>query len=289
MADRVGQRLGNYRLVRLIGRGGFADVYLGEHIYLKTEAAIKILHTRLTEKEVEKFLAEARTVARLRHAHIVRVLDFGVQDETPFLVMNYARNGSLRQNHPEGTTLPLATIVSYIMQVAEALQYAHDEKLIHRDIKPENIFLGDHNEVLLGDFGLVVTSRSGLLTPTPQGMDGTPAYAAPEQFLGRPSRASDQYALAVVVYEWLCGHRPFGGGIIELIGQHLHAPPPPLHEKVPTLSQAVERVVMKALAKDPKARYANVREFAQALHAAWEQISKIEEGDAHYKAGTKRR
>ncbi len=84
MADRVGQRFGNYRLVRLIGHGGFADVYLGEHIYLKTEAAIKILHTRLTEKEVEKFLAEARMVARLRHAHIVRILDFGVQDETPF-------------------------------------------------------------------------------------------------------------------------------------------------------------------------------------------------------------
>jgi eukaryotic-like serine/threonine-protein kinase len=148
MADRVGQRLGHYRLIRLIGRGGFADVYLGEHIYLKTEAAIKILHTRLTEKEVEKFLAEARTVACLRHAHIVSVLDFGVQDETPFLVMDYARNGSLHQNHPEGTTLPLATIVLYIMQVAQTLQYAHDEKLIHRDIKPENIFLGDHHEVL---------------------------------------------------------------------------------------------------------------------------------------------
>jgi eukaryotic-like serine/threonine-protein kinase len=89
---------------------------------------------------VEKFLAEARTVARLKHAHIVRILDFGVQDETPFLVMDYARNGSLRHNHPEGTTLPLATIVSYIMQVAEALQYTHDEKLIHRDIKDDVSF-----------------------------------------------------------------------------------------------------------------------------------------------------
>ena len=89
---------------------------------------------------MEKFLAEARTVARLKRAHIVRILDFGVQDETPFLVMDYARNGLLRQNHPEGTTLPLATIVSYIMQVAEALQYTHDEKLIHRDIKDDVSF-----------------------------------------------------------------------------------------------------------------------------------------------------
>jgi tetratricopeptide (TPR) repeat protein len=107
---------------------------------------------------------------------------------------------------------------------------------------------------------------------------------APEQFMGQPSRASDQYALAVVVYEWLCGSRPFEGGAMELMGQHLHASPPPLRQKVPLLSSTVERVVMKALAKDPKARYGSVREFAEALNTAIEYISRVEEGDAHCKA-----
>jgi tetratricopeptide (TPR) repeat protein len=285
MADRTGQRFGNYRLIRLIGRDGFGDVYLGKHMYLSTHAAIKILHTQLSEKDVENFIAEARIVAHLRHSHIVRVLEFGVQGEMPFLVMDYAPNGSLRRNHPEGMRLPLTTIVRYTMQIADALQYAHDRKLIHRDIKPENIFLGEQNEVLLGDFGIAVLSRTGLALPqTPLGAAGTPYYMAPEQFMGQPSRASDQYALGVVVYEWLCGSRPFEGGAMELIGQHLHASPPPLRQKVPLLPSAVERVVMKALAKDPKARYGSVREFAQALNVAVEHISRIEEGDAHYKA-----
>jgi eukaryotic-like serine/threonine-protein kinase len=134
MADRVGQQLGNYRLIRLLGQGGFADVYLAEHIHLDTQAAIKVLSMRLTSDNMEHFRTEARTIARLVHPHIVRVLDFGVEDGTPYLVMDYAPQGSLRQRHPKGTRLPLTTIVDYVKQVAEALQYAHEKKLIHRDI-----------------------------------------------------------------------------------------------------------------------------------------------------------
>ncbi len=137
MADRVGQQLGNYRLIRLLGKGGFAEVYLGEHVRLSTQTAIKILHTRLAEgDEVELFQQEARTVAHLEHPHIVRVLDFDIQEGTPFLIMGYAPNGNLRQRHSRGTILPLLTIVNYIKQVAAALQYAHEYKVIHRDIKP---------------------------------------------------------------------------------------------------------------------------------------------------------
>jgi eukaryotic-like serine/threonine-protein kinase len=149
MADRVGQQFGNYRLLRLLGQGGFADVYLAEHIHLETQAAVKVLSMRLTNDNVEQFRAEARTVARLIHPHIVRVLDFGVEQGTPYLAMDYAPNGSLRQHYPKGTRLSLDTIVSHIKQVAEALQYAHEKKLIHRDIKPENMLLGENQEVLL--------------------------------------------------------------------------------------------------------------------------------------------
>ncbi len=121
MIDRVGQQLGNYRLTRLLGRGGFAEVYLGEHVYLKTPAAIKLLQTKVAkEQELQAFLKEAQTIAQLFHSHIVRILDFGVDGETPFLVMDYAPGGTLRQRHPQGARLPLTTILPYVKQVAEA-------------------------------------------------------------------------------------------------------------------------------------------------------------------------
>ncbi|HYU74483.1 MAG TPA: serine/threonine-protein kinase, partial [Ktedonobacteraceae bacterium] len=185
MAERVGQQLGNYRLVRLVGRGGFADVYLGEHVYLNTKVAIKILQTRVADNELEAFLKEARTIASLVHPHIVRVMDFGVASDTPFLVMDFALNGTLRQRHPKGTRLPLTTIVPYVRQVAEALQYAHDEKFIHRDIKPENMLLGRRDEVLLSDFGIADIAESSRYQGT-QETAGTAAYMAPEQIQGRP-------------------------------------------------------------------------------------------------------
>src|SRR5437660_1698149 len=139
MTNRVGQQLGNYRLIRLLGEGGFAEVYLGEHLHLNTLAAIKVLHTRLSEQEVEQFREEARTIAHLDHPNIIRVLDFGVEGKTPFLVMGYAPNGTLQQRHPHGEQVPLPLVVSYVKQVAKALQYAHDRRLIHRDVKPGNM------------------------------------------------------------------------------------------------------------------------------------------------------
>src|SRR6266446_292691 len=270
MPNRVGQQLGNYRLLRLLGRGGFAEVYLGEHLYLKRRAALKVLHISLEDEDIEPFLAEAQLLARLNHPSIVRVHDFAVEQGTPFLAMDYALHGTLRQRHPPGSCLSLAATVTYVKQVAAALQYAHNHQVIHRDVKPENMLVGANQEVLLGDFGI------SLLSPSPeqlstQNMSGTLPYMAPEQIRGKPTFASDQYSLGIVVYEWLCGERPFVGPQWQLAYQQVSDPPPPLREKDPSLPEAIEAVVLKALAKDPRERYEGVQQFAQAL----EQVSGV--------------
>ncbi|MFL5588616.1 MAG: WD40 repeat domain-containing serine/threonine protein kinase [Ktedonobacteraceae bacterium] len=276
MADRggrEGQQLGNYRLIHLLGQGGFADVYLGEHIYLDTPAAIKLLHTQLASDEVESFRAEARTIARLVHPHIVRVLDYGLDGTTPFLVIDYAPNGTLRKRHPRGVPLPLSTIVSYVTQLADALQYAHEQKVIHRDVKPENMLLGRRNEVLLSDFGIALVAQSSHYhsTQSIQDLAGTIAYMAPEQIQSQAVPNSDQYSLGIVVYEWLCGTRPFQGAFAEIAVKQTLVAPPSLREKIPTLSPAIEEVAMKVLAKDPKQRFVDVKAFAAALEEAYQK------------------
>ncbi len=267
MSDRIGQQFGNYRLVSLLGQGGYAEVYLGQQVRLDLQAAIKVLHTHLTEQEAAHFQQEAQTIAKLTHPAIVRVFDFDVQDGVPFLVMDYAPNGSLRRRYPKGTVVPLPQILSAIKQIAAALQYAHEQKFIHRDVKPENMLVGRQQEVLLSDFGLAALAHSSGSLSTQEAV-GTLPYMAPEQIEGHPRAASDQYALGVVVYEWLCGARPFEGSVTEVMVQHLTMPPPPLHEKVATIPREIEQVVLRALAKDPKARFASVQDFVEALERA---------------------
>ncbi len=263
----LGRQLGNYRLTRFLGRGGFAEVYLGEHIYLGSYAAIKVLTTALSEEEVEQFRNEARTIINIEHPNIVRVFDFGIEGSIPFIVMSYAPNGSLRKRYPARTRLPLPVVITYIRQLASALQYVHDRKIVHRDIKPENMLLGRNDEVLLTDFGIAAIARSTSSISTEAG-SGTLYYMAPEQIQGKPRQASDQYALAVVTYEWLSGTRPFNGTSWEIISQHLSTPPPPLRQQVPSLPEAVEQVILRALSKDPHQRFDTVSEFAAALEQA---------------------
>jgi serine/threonine protein kinase len=239
-------------------------VYLGEHIHLKSQAAIKVLQSVLARDD---FLTEARRLAQLNHPHVVRLLEFGIEGDVPFLVMEYAPNGSLRTRHPAGSQIPLETIVSYVKQVAAALQYAHEKKLIHRDVKPENMLLGENHQVLLSDFGIALVAQSTRFQNTEE-VAGTATYMAPEQLQGRPRRASDQYALGIVIYEWIYGSRPFHGTFTELYSQHILVPPPSLREQVPELPVAVEEVVLTALAKDPEQRFAHVQAFATALEQA---------------------
>jgi serine/threonine protein kinase len=264
MTNWIGEQLGSYRLVDLIGQGSFADVYVGEHLQHGSYAAIKVLQVQLDDSiAIEQFHAETRTLAKLTHPHIIHLLDAGIQNTIPFLVMDYATGGTLRQRHPGGTMLPLPRIVSYIQQVAEALHYAHEQKLIHRDVKPGNMFIGQHGTILLGDFGLALNVQSGGMV-MPHEVAGSVPYMAPEQLLGQPCYASDQYALAAVVYEWLCGMPPLFGHD----GQPMHAAPLPLHERVPGIAPIVEEVVLLGIAADPADRFVSVRAFATALELA---------------------
>src|SRR5258707_4910768 len=260
MKGRKGQNLGAYTLIGPLGEGGFAEVWLGQHAYLENLAAIKILKN---ETKQEAFLREARIVSSLDNPHIVHVLDYNIEKGMPFLVMEYAAKGSLRKNYPKGTQLPLATIQIYVDQVTGALQYAHKRKLIHRDIKPDNILMKNDGSVMLGDFGIAAiadNSQSQHTFSTP----GTQAYMAPEQMLGHPQLASDQYALAATMYEWMTGKSPLD----IYLNRALEGKPPSLLKQVPALPKAVEEVLFIALDADPKERFASIQAFALALGQA---------------------
>jgi serine/threonine protein kinase len=270
MVNRIGQQFGNYRLTSLLGKGGFAEVYLGEHIHLKTLAAVKVLQTQLTNDDADKFRTEARTLAHLVNPHIIRVLEFGFEGDTPYLIMDYAPNGTLRKLHPKSSTIPLPTIIQYVKQIAEALFYAHNNGIVHRDVKPENMLLGRQNELLLSDFGIATMVQSTQVSQVyAQSIAGTASYMAPEQIGGKPRPASDQYALGVVVYEWLAGAPPFVGSFTEITTQHLLTSPPPLRKRVPGLPFSVEQVVMTALQKNPEQRFRSIQAFANALEQSY--------------------
>lgn len=265
--DRTGEQLGNYRLLRHVGNGGFADVYLGEHIHLCRLTAVKVLQTHLTGNDEQEFLTEARRIAGLGHKHIVPVYDFNVVNGVPFLAMAYAENGTLKDRFPADPLLQSNSIVPYIKQIAEALQFVHDNNLIHRDIKPENILLGPNDSVWLADFGIAVEAQLQLR----QSALGTVEYMAPEQIQKKACPASDQYSLAVIVYEWFCGVQPFTGDTRQVAYQHIQELPSPLSTRILNFPPLIEQVILKALEKNPQNRYANILDFANALEWTCQQ------------------
>jgi serine/threonine protein kinase len=267
----IGERFGDYKLVRPLGEGGFASVYLGQEVHDGTHAAVKLPK----EQQVHNFINELRRTVLLQHPNIVKILDFGIRtpDNTAFIIMEYAPHGSFREKYPRDTRVPLGVVVSTVKQVASALQYAHEQRVIHRDVKPENLLLNVRNMVLLSDFGIATSSPSKRVSIKGQAgqrdITGTYAYTAPEQLKGRPVPASDQYSLAIMVYEWLCGELPFEGQeYIQWLYVHEKEPPPPLRDSVPSLSPDVEQVVLRALGKRPEERFERVETFALALERA---------------------
>ena len=265
--DACSPYLNNYQILRLLGYGGEAYVYLAEHIHSHMRVAIKIPRLQDSHEAQDKLLREARTLASLKHPHIVTVHESGVDNGTPFLAMGYAPYGTVSEYHTPQKPLPMLTILCYLKQVAKALQSIHNDGFIHQDIKSENLLLVQPGHIWLCDFSIAVsagTLRNGI----PRVSAGTIPYMAPEQLQGTPCKASDQYSLAIVVYKWLCGKTPFQGSPWSIMQQHLSATPPLLSKSLPALPPHVDTVMQKALAKDPRQRFSSVSAFADALATA---------------------
>lgn len=261
------QQLGNYRLIRPLRRGGYATIYLGRHLYLRTPGALKVLNTWFaTESDMQRFLSEAALHARLRHTHIVRVLDFGIEGQIPYMVMDYAPHGTLNDRFPQRSVVKLQAVLPYVLQIGAALQYMHDNGILHCDVKPQNILLGPQHEAWLCDFG-IATSLNPRQTWGGTS-NGTVLYAAPEQIRGQAERASDQYALGIMLYTWLCGRYPFQGTSTQICHQHLYIQPERIRALAPDVPVMVEQAVLRALAKDPAQRFPSIAAFVSALERA---------------------
>ncbi len=260
----IGQKIGDYRLLRLLGYGSASHVYLAEHKHDRSWVAVKILSSQATHEREKGWDVETRALSFFNHPHIVHMHEFGTHENRRFLVTDWAIQGTLLDLFVQIT--PVNKVTNYIKQVAYALQYLHTMQIVHRDIKPTNILVGRYENILLADLELTIDYRDC------QSTSGTPAYAAPEQKRGHPCPASDQYALGVIVYQWLSGELPFRGSPAEMIAQHKNAAPPSLQDKFP---RAVDEVIRTALAKDPASRFPNVRIFAEALEQACRSLTYL--------------
>lgn len=228
-----------------------------------------MLPPHISQNAKDTFIREASKIASLKHDHIIETSYFGVENDNPYIVMEYTPNGTLRQRHPVGSHLKPEEIVKYVQQVADALQCTHSNGLFHCNMRPENILIGENDKVMLSDFGTAIVFQS-LRIPL-QNAVATLLYIAPEQLGrdGKPCFASDQYSLAVVVYEWICGVPPFQDSQDRLSHHHRKSPPPSLTEFVPDLPKKVQEVVIKGLAKRPADRYPSMQDFARDLEEAF--------------------
>ena len=257
---------GRYRIVRKLGAGGMANVYLAEDEDLGRRVAIKILNDRYANDDlfIERFRREAKSAAALSHPNIVSVYDRGEAEGTYYIAMEVIEGRSLKELIMTRGPLPIAQALAYTHEILDALRFAHRHGIIHRDIKPHNILIGERLKVT--DFGI---ARAGASQMTEAGsIMGTAQYLSPEQARGAPvSASSDLYSAGIVLYEMLTGKVPFSGdSAIEIAMKHLNDPPKPPSKIRPEIPDELDAVVLRALSKNPEDRYQTAEEFSEDLH-----------------------
>ena len=271
MAGLIGQRIGSYLITGLLGEGGMAAVYRAHQESMGRDVAIKIIESKLARNPefTKRFEREAHTIAALSHSHILKVFDYGRQDDLIYLVMELLPGGSLA-DQIKRKPLDLPDAARLLDQIGDALDYAHDKGIIHRDLKPQNVLLDERGNAILTDFGIAkLLNETTALTHSGIAM-GTPFYMSPEQCQGGTIDArSDLYALGVMLFEMLTGDVPFKSDTpISLLYMHINQPPPSVRQNRPDLPEAVERVILKALAKPPDTRFQSAGELVTAFRVA---------------------
>ncbi|HLU11392.1 MAG TPA: FHA domain-containing serine/threonine-protein kinase, partial [Oceanobacillus sp.] len=282
-AGLVGKTIAHFRIDRLLGQGGMGAVYQATDVNLERQVALKVMHPHLSAQEPfqKRFLQEARAVASLDHPGIVRVLSFDLVDGQLILVMEFVAGGSLRDHlnklAEEAKTLDITEAVSLTRQIADALHYAHQQGMTHRDIKPDNILMkpnleGEGFRPLITDFGLAKLAESNLHSMSGQPV-GTYAYMSPEQAAAeRVDFRADIYSLGIMMFEMVVGRLPYQPrSITEAIRMHTREPLPKPSELRPGISLELERIIIKALAKNPLDRHQSATELSRELQRLSQQ------------------
>jgi serine/threonine protein kinase len=271
LEDLTGKQFGSYQIVAPLGEGGMAAVYKAHQPAMERFVAIKVLPRRMSSSDeyVSRFRREARLLAQLQHPHILPVFDYGEAEGYPYIVMPFIVSGTLADIlRKQRLTLPEARRI--ISQIGDALGYAHARGMIHRDIKPSNILIDESGNCLLTDFGLARMAEAAEKLTTSGAVMGTPAYMSPEQGTGSAvDHRSDLYSLGIILYEMLTGRVPYTAETpIAIVYKHVQDPLPSARVFNPSLSEALELVLLKSLAKNPEERYQNAGAFVQAVQQA---------------------
>lgn len=273
-----GQKINDrYEIIKTIGEGGMANVYLAHDEILERKVAIKVLRGDLSndEKFIRRFKREALSVSNLSHPNIVEVYDVGDEDGNYYIVMEYIEGKTLKQLLQKRGALTLTEVIDIMNQLTDGLAHAHDAYIIHRDIKPQNIIIEDNGLVKITDFGIAMALNSTQLTQTNSVM-GSVHYLPPEQANGKGSTIkSDIYSLGILMYELLTGSVPYKGDTaVEIALKHMKEKLPSIRKQNPTIPQSIENIVLKATAKNPKNRYESVREMHEDLESALEKTNE---------------
>ena len=260
-----GQRINDrYQIIRSIGEGGMANVYLAHDTILDRNVAVKILRGNLAkdEKFIKKFQREANSAATILHPNVVEMYDVGKDDDNYFIVMEYIDGQTLKNLIKKRGALTLPEVIDIMMQLTSAIECAHDKYIIHRDIKPQNILMLDDGTVKVTDFGIATATNTNELTQTNSVM-GSVHYLPPESANGSGATIrSDIYSLGILMFELLTGKVPFkGDNAVEVAIKQLKEPIPSITRINPEIPQSVENIILKACAKNPKNRYKNVTEM----------------------------